>query len=225
MLIQAQDRTGSNRQVNYDRHPDYCPICRRGVSPIETSQRWLIIEKRLEIVFRCPTLECEHHFIARYGYKRVGATEVYYLSEVVPLTIATSNFTKIITDISQNFVDVYRQAEEAELRGLKLICGPGYRKALEFLIKDYVVGLNTDKAEEIKKLNLSTCISNHVNDRNVKEVAKRAVWLGNDETHYLRKWDDKDLKDLKILIGLTVRWVETEKMTEEAIKDMPDKKS
>ena len=31
------------------------------------------------------------------------------------------------------------QAETAEKYGLTLVCGPGYRKALEFLIKDYVL--------------------------------------------------------------------------------------
>ncbi|MGF6947536.1 hypothetical protein QF028_000029 [Neobacillus sp. B4I6] len=38
-------------------------------------------------------------------------------------------------------------------------------------------------------------------------MAERAVWLGNDETHYVRKWDDKDLKDLKNLIDLTVYFI------------------
>jgi len=49
----------------------------------------------------------------------------------------------------------------------------------------------------------------------------RAVWLGNDETHYLRKWEQKDLTDLKNLIGLTVHWIEMEELTETVMKDMP----
>lgn len=28
---------------------------------------------------------------------------------------------------------------------------------------------------------------------------ERAAWLGNDETHYVRKWPEKDVKDLKSL--------------------------
>ena len=31
--------------------------------------------------------------------------------------------------------------------------------------------------------------------------------LGNDETHYSRKWVDMDINDLKILIRLTVTWM------------------
>ena len=29
------------------------------------------------------------------------------------------------------------------------------------------------------------------------------VWLGNDETHYERRWKDKDLDDLKVMINST----------------------
>lgn len=106
-----------------------------------------------------------------------------------------------------------------------LVCGPGYRKALEFLVKDYVIGLHHDKKEEIKKTRLVQCILNFVQNDNVKDVARRAAWLGNDETHYLRIWKNKDIKDLKGLIDLTVHWIELEKGTEEAKKSMPEKKS
>ena len=38
----------------------------------------------------------------------------------------------------------------------------------------------------------------------VASLAERDVWLGNDETHYVRKWEGKDVQDLKLLIKLTV---------------------
>lgn len=71
MLIQAKDRTGSNKQVIYDEKPDYCPICSYGISPVETNLQLVTIGKRLEIVFRCPRQDCDHLFIARYGYKKL----------------------------------------------------------------------------------------------------------------------------------------------------------
>lgn len=51
------------------------------------------------------------------------------------------------------------------------------------------------------------------------------AWLGNDETHYVRKWEDKDLKDLKKLISLTIHWIEMDALTVEVIADMPDGKA
>lgn len=34
------------------------------------------------------------------------------------------------------------------------------------------------------------------------------MWLGNDETHYVRRWEEKDLSDLKRLISMTVSWID-----------------
>jgi hypothetical protein len=52
-------------------------------------------------------------------------------------------------------------------------------------------------------------------------MAQRAVWLGNDETHYERRWEDKDIDDLKRLITLTVNWIHNDLLTEAVIADMP----
>ena len=219
MVTTAQSRFGSQLQVNFDRCPDRCPICLKGIHPMETGERWAFANDRLEMVFRCPRQECECYFIGRYIIP--PTSKQFTLSECVPLTVEASKSDDIVQRISPDFALVYREAEEADLRNLKLVCGPGYRKALEFLIKDYVIKLNPDKAEEIKKLLLGECISEFVKNDKVKEVAARAVWLGNDETHYLRKWVDKDLQDLKNLIALTVHWIVMEELTEATLRDMP----
>lgn len=216
----AQNRSGIQQIVNFDKYPDRCPICRHGIQALDTGQRWVTLNNRLEIVLKCPRQECERFFISRYNVVSEQALS-FALSESVPLTIKTSKSSYTIQGISPDFVSVYQEAEEAELRNLKLICGPGYRKALEFLIKDYVIKLNPDKADEIKKLNLGKCISDFVKNDKVNQVAARAVWLGNDETHYLRKWESKDLQDLKNLISLTAHWIEMEELTEATIKEMP----
>lgn len=207
-----------------DKYPPQCPICLHAIGPIDTEEHWLFEESRLEIVLHCPRPECEHYFVARYAPIEPKSNR-YSFSEAVPLTLVQGQRSDLIKDISPDFVAIHREAEEADLRNLKLICGPGYRKALEFLIKDYVISLNPKRAEGIRKMNLGKCISDFVQNNKVKEVAERATWLGNDETHYLRKWDQKDVNDLKNLIELTVLWIEMEARTEKAIKDMPKGKA
>lgn len=54
----------------------------------------------------------------------------------------------------------------------------------------------------------------------MKEIAKRAAWLGNDETHYVRKWETKDVKDLKNLIEISIHWIDMELLTEQYQNDM-----
>ena len=51
-------------------------------------------------------------------------------------------------------------------------------------------------------------------------MAKGAIWLGNDETHYERKWVDKDIDDLKTLIDLTLHWINYETLTEQYKESM-----
>lgn len=117
---------------------------------------------------------------------------------------------------------IYNEAFIAEQGGLLEICGVGYRKALEFLIKDYAIKRHPDKQGEIEKKMLAACIKDYVSDEKIKKVAIRAVWLGNDETHFIRKWEGKSLNDLKGLISLTLHWIEAEILTENIFEDMPD---
>ena len=117
---------------------------------------------------------------------------------------------------------IYNQAFAAEQQNLTEICGVGYRKALEFLIKDFAIKNTPDKKEEIEKKLLGKCIADYIDDNRIKSVAKRAVWLGNDETHYVRKWEGKNLSDMKKLIDLTQHWIEMVALTESFEDEMPD---
>jgi hypothetical protein len=134
-------------------------------------------------------------------------------------------YSQTIRDISSNFIDIYEQAEQAENIGLKDICGVGYRKALEFLIKDYIIKNDPSLKQTVEKKLLATCINNHIQNQRIVDIAKRAVWLGNDETHYIRKWEGMDITHMKQLIALTVHWIETEELTTQMIAAMPDLKN
>jgi hypothetical protein len=147
-------------------------------------------------------------------------TARYRLDSVVPITPVVPSLPELVVKLSPAFVKIYQQAISAEAAGLDEIFGVGLRKALEFLIKDYACANHTDKTDEVRKLNLSDVINNFISAQNIKNCAKRAAWLGNDETHYVRKWEDKDIKDLKLLLKLTVDWISSELYTQEYMKSM-----
>lgn len=136
----------------------------------------------------------------------------------------TRSFSQTIKDISPTFESNYNQALCAEQMSLDQICGPGYRKALEYLIKDYLLLQieNEEQSDKIKNKLLGKCIQEDVVDERIKAVSKRAAWIGNDETHYVRKWAEKDVSNLKQLIDLTVRWIESEVETKRLLEDMPE---
>jgi hypothetical protein len=54
------------------------------------------------------------------------------------------------------------------------------------------------------------------------KLSKRAAWLGNDETHYKRRWTGKDLDDLKKLISAVEHFIAMEVLVRELPTEMPD---
>ena len=187
-----------------------CPYCHSNIIPN------YLCQDHDTVYCSCPNESCKQHFILALD-KNAKFTRV--VPNVKPMSKV---FSEIITSISSQFASIYNQAYYAEQMRLDQICGVGYRKALEFLIKDYLLSKETDEQviENIKKKFLNNCIQENVQNDNIKNVAKRAVWLGNDETHYVRQWEDKDVQYLKKLIDLTVRWIENEIETERVLQEI-----
>lgn len=170
---------------------------------------------------QCTNPTCRNMFITQFS--TVGVRKPVF-TKILPTALPEKRtFSDIISELSPNFCEIYNQAYIAEQTNLMQICGTGYRKSLEFLIKDYLIStLPEDQHEAIKNKFLNNCIRDNISNINIKTVASRAVWLGNDETHYTRKWEDKDINDLKSIIELTLHWIESEIRTQKLLEDMPE---
>lgn len=219
--LDRDGRTWKPEQTMVDHEPNECPYCYKTINPLFIDSFIYspmgvpgvslpgLPGNTLQSIYRCPNKDCGLLFIASYVEEKVDDGKYnYYLSSVGPRHPRPSHGLETIRVISPKFYDIYDQAQMAEDLGLKEICGMGYRKALEFLIRDYMKQMGVDE-EKTEKLFLSTCINNYIDDPKIKDAAKRAMWLGNDETHYYRVWDDKDLKDLKILLQIAVNSVDS----------------
>ncbi|MGG0250737.1 hypothetical protein ABEY24_20685 [Peribacillus frigoritolerans] len=183
--------------------PDKCPICSFSISP----EYFLIYLKTSinEVLCGCPRNECGSLFFAKYKVDYdYNETE---FKGYFPLSKAKKEFPEEVVDLSSNFESIYNQAHHAEQEGLDLICGVAYRKALEYLIKDYILKINNEDENRVKRMPLQQCIQQFITEPTIRQMAERATWLGNDETHYVRKWEDKDVQDLKNLIDLTVYFI------------------
>ena len=157
-------------------------------------------------------------------YQNVNGS--YFLRQAVPAEVQNYSQAPELQTISPDFCSIYNQAHKAEQLGLALVGGPRYRKALEFLIKDYLISQQTtDEAKkDIGELALMGCIKKFVTDARMRATAERATWLGNDEMHYIRKWEDKDLQDMKKFIQLTCFWIQSEHLTSAGFAEMPQGK-
>lgn len=217
--------------------PDWCPHCQRHVSPIsqwkypvpgaqDTTGR--SIPKRLQVVVLCPNRECLNLYIVDFELiSGLGTGNEPFHMRVkgyIPVVPRRIEFSETLNEISVAFPDVYSQAMAAEQYGLYDIAGMGYRKALEFLVKDYAIWRSPLERDEIADSELRIVLGKWVQNKKVAAMAARAAWLGNDHSHYVRKWEHKDLDDLKSLLRVVLNWVLLEYETEGFIADMPRKK-
>ena len=214
-------RTDKASTVIFDPVPDVYPICHRSVSPKAGQASVRAAKKWAQAVYRCTSDKCTHLFIGTYSYSQTPTYPQYQLQDVQPIRVQDHEFPPSVAGVSPVFIEIYNQATAVEGKGLAQLVGIGLRKAAEFLIKDFSVHQHLNQTERIKSMMLGPCINEFITDQNVKDCAKHAAWLGNDETHYLRKWEDKDINDLKLLVRLTTNWVNNVLLTQKYVAEMP----
>lgn len=206
--------------------PNKCPHCKRLTQMHYKNITYNKFTKKLESLILCGYGNCNGFII---GYYELNGNHGK-LTHIEPPLFEEIELPEFANEISNSFVSIFKEANEATSRGLNQIAGSGFRKACEFLVKDYAKSLITE-SDETEKANKEKQIENKfvgkvveefITDTRVQKVAKRAFWLGNDETHYLRKWTDKDIGDLITLIKLTLDWIEIERLSAKYEDEMPE---
>lgn len=225
--VDARDAKGNKVSIHIDvERIDYCPICHKGIEPIVLSNYLIGLNSDiLQRVYRCPRNQCGRIFLANYYGHPDG---VYSLKNLEPRQHKEPPLPKLLKEYFPDFCEIYKQAIIADEINLKEITGMGLRKSLEFLIKDFIIrslknnDADQEKINEVKKSFLGTCIEKYISDSAIKRRAKRAVWLGNDETHFFKKWPEKDITDLKNLIEITISSIEAQLLDEKYQKEMEE---
>lgn len=201
--------------------PCICPHCYKGIEAIKKGNLYVEETDEMYVLFFCNL--CKKVFIAKYiEVSKYSCNPLKY--EIIQQKETKKKFEKSIEEKFPNFCNIYNQSLEAENYNLDQVAGVGYRKALEFLIKDYCIFRNPDLEEKIKEDFLGPVIDSYVEAPKIKATAKVATWLGNDETHYVRKYEDKDIDDLKKFIQATVSFIEYDLVYDNSV-EIIEKKS
>ncbi|WP_026702871.1 DUF4145 domain-containing protein [Salibacterium aidingense] len=219
--MQFRTITLERNSVYVDAFPNKCGLCGKNVDPVYIGGAFhnggREKAKKMELSFQCPNNKCNSLIIGYY--ERTSENPQFALESHAPIRPVDRKFNEEILEVSQNFTEIYNQSYFAEQNDLTQISGIGYRKALEFLIKDYLIYIEADDTDKILKEPLGQCI-NKLDNLNIKEIAKRATWIGNDEAHYIRKWEDKDVNDLKKLIEVTVYFIAMDISSKKYLNEM-----
>lgn len=202
-------------------YPEYCPHCGKSISPekihiSDSEDSYSSGDARFVVTFRCSRSACKKYFAVEYIF--TSTSELCSIAKYSYRPPIKVKLPENIEKVSPVFVEIYSQATVAESEALDQIAGVGYRKAAEFLIKDYVISKNPSDEEHIKSIMLGKVIADYLNDfPKIQALAKSVAWIGNDETHYVRRHDGKDIEDLKRFILSAAQFIAADYDADEAL--------
>lgn len=198
---------------------DECPLCGFGIKPVILNSFYVSKNQNQNgfyctpyVLHLCP--KCHGIFLVEYATQPIffgpASSPVFpQIARISPTIHRQANFSDEIASLSPAFVETYTQSSVAESEKLFQICGIGYRKALEFLVKDYLCHIHPEDSEKIQSEFLGSSIQ-RINDQRIKVLAERSTWIGNDETHYVRKQEDLGVEDMKRFIKAMLTYIESE---------------
>ncbi|HYE08736.1 MAG TPA: DUF4145 domain-containing protein [Patescibacteria group bacterium] len=196
-----------------------CPHCFSSIKPhmVLKTDYDEKLKMPVAVLYQCPS--CQSFFVNAYSVcDRMDNSISGYTTDLIPYSykqLAKYDLPEELEKVSVTFKEIYMQTLTAEAEGLLQITGIGYRKSIEFLIKDFLIHNQQEDAEKIAKIPLSQAID-RLESNKVKDLAKASVWLGNDETHYLKKYQDKDINDMKRFIRALSFFISSELTASEA---------
>ena len=197
----------TNGQGARAENPNICPHCHIANEPTPLSHIHDLKADCFLSLWRCNFSGCKKNYAVRHVLGNGQYVIGRYLDGLpkgpdFPTPILNLKDGKQLDLENQTkFIVTYLQSLEAEAMGLNEIAGMGYRKAIEYLVKDWAIHLFPDRKDEILKMWLSGII-NEFYSGDLKEILERATWLGNDQSHYNKLFEEYDLTHLKELIAL-----------------------
>jgi len=151
--IHSRNLNGKELIVSYELIPDVCPLCHHAIVPklVGSAYAGYYPLGMLQIIYQCTKRDCERVFIA--GYKTLNDTgKVHHWKIITPIEPEPVQFSQDIYNASAMFTAVYSQAIASEAHNLTELTGIGFRKSLEYLVKDFAISQNPEKEENIKSV-------------------------------------------------------------------------
>lgn len=201
-------------KINFD-IPIVCPHCSSALQPIITDYRLLVYDDCADrlLVISYKGNCCFKSFYATYEYSKRNAKLLDVFPHLKPTVLP-----KNIIDLSPRFASLYEQSYTAEQNGHVELAGSGYRNAIEVLIKDFAIKKLNAPSDEVCGIKLYDAIGKYLKEVNIDTSAADVVRvLGNDYTHYERKYDDIDFIVVKKYLEIFLQQIETKLLLMEPI--------
>jgi hypothetical protein len=229
-------------RINWKQHlyeiedPNVCPHCHVRVNP-HFQKHFICVddddEYELISIWICSNAECNRVFIGQHSLTNNTFKLIRFLNglpkgpewpkPVADLNIKIEGAEGKQEEVQSKFIKTYLQSLEAESHGLDEIAGMGYRKSIEYLVKDWAIKNKPKEKDKIQNLWLGDVIINYYSG-DLKDILERATWLGNDQAHYLKLFDEYNISHLKELIDLIMVELDREYKKKHYIDNIQKKK-
>ncbi|KRL97461.1 hypothetical protein FD50_GL001442 [Liquorilactobacillus satsumensis DSM 16230 = JCM 12392] len=174
----------------------------------------------IALFLKCSRKDCGKFYCLEFPCIADRFLDLREIQPSIPYTYSPhlkNDLPKNLNNTFPGFKKIYDQSLQAESMGLDEIAGVGYRKAIEFLLKEFVISKNPEKRSEIESKFLGNVINENLDDLpRIQTLAKAAVWIGNDETHFVKIHSEKDLKDMKGFLSAAALYISAELKADEA---------
>ncbi len=187
--------------------PSVCPYCGLAVKFIA---RGGFKSQETLITFECP--HCNKLISALYNDTDYKPLNIY-----PPQPTQLAKIPEEILDISPEFKKIYIQASTAESNNLKELAALAYRRALEFLVKDFCIHKYPTSKDAIIKEHLSASIK-RLEDISpiMNDIANKIRLIGNDYTHYQSKLNYTP-SDMKKYINILIPFIQGSILSEQPL--------
>lgn len=169
--------------------PETCPVCGHDIELIRV--KWVHARNGNFYMCACPRRQCRAVFL--YVLDSNGEIKSF------PDSNLANDIPEGVLNSFPDFKEVYLQAKKAEMFNLDSMYGMAYRRALEFLVKEYLIKFGIKTRKEAYDMQLHSAID-FLDNNDIKNLAKASSWLGNDQAHTVKKWPEYDVDDLKSFI-------------------------
>lgn len=197
---------------NYSRNykkPSVCPYCGFGTDAPLSSKNAYSFNGHQLLIATCACTACGKTFFFACEYDS-GKTD--YDPIIYPSIAFTPYSNDILEKISPRFIDMYNQALQSEFHKNIELAAVGYRSALEILVKDYAINELGQNPEEVISKKLCAAIGTYLNQEDLVKTADVVRILGNDYTHYERKYPQHDFELLKGYMEIFLKQIEVQYM-------------
>lgn len=198
---------GSTTMLNVNSVPDRCPGCHSEITPNYISSDFHQENgfKEYAILCSCPLPNCARVFEASYTW------DVYANAwELAGIESGEEGMHESAAShaagISGSFNIIYNQALKAEQENLPELSCLGYKKALECLVRDFLILKYPQDELSIRNSTVVVCINKYFEDETIKEITRRTFAPETDLGSGSQLMDNPE--DLKKLVKIIGSWIE-----------------